>query len=320
VQASGISGIRVTTVDATRLVSAWVQQGMPVSPLSVPSSRLLEGGGKRLRPGLLLAAARAGTEPEAGAVNEAALAVELFHCASLSHDDVIDDAVVRRNRVSVGYEFGTTTAALVGGWLFGHGASIIARCGETAIRRYSEAASCVCSGQTVEICDLYDLDRTEARYFEAVEGKTASLFQLCTLLGAELASADAATVETAGIVGWEFGMSFQLMDDVNDLLEDESASGKKMGKDLLQGVYTLPVIYAIEDAPPLRDLLSADLDPAMLPVIAGEIRATTGPTRTIELARAHAESATSAALDMPGGRILADMLEEHLMRPLESLL
>src|SRR6185295_17479186 len=146
--------------------------------LAAACEHILRGGGKRLRPRLLEAAAMAGPEPTAPAVGNAAVAVELFHCASLAHDDVIDDADVRHGKETVGARRGPKIAALTGGWLFGRSAAIIAECGDAAAQRFSAGAARVCDGQMLEVCDLFDPCRSEERYFQAIGGKTAALFEL----------------------------------------------------------------------------------------------------------------------------------------------
>jgi heptaprenyl diphosphate synthase len=281
--------------------------------LAAACQHVLRSGGKRLRPRFLGAASMAGSEPTAPAVGRAAIAVEMFHCASLAHDDVIDDAAVRRGKKTVSVRRGAIAAALTGGWLFGRSAEIIAGCGASAASRFADAAARVCDGQMLEVCDLLDPGRTEKRYFQAIGGKTATLFELSAALGAELASADSTVVEAAGECGWSFGIAFQILDDVNDLLEGAVNTGKQPGKDLLQGVHTLPVIYALEEAPELRDVLAAGVSPESLPIMLNRIRETDGVGRALRSARRHALIARSQAGATPGGDRLEALIDEALV-------
>lgn len=288
------------------------------SELVLACEHIFDSGGKRLRPRLVLASSMTGDDL-AAAVRLAAAAVELFHCASLAHDDVIDDATIRRGQETVATRFGVTTAALSGGWLFGRAAMLASSCGQTASLRFATTAAEVCDGQIAEVCDLFNSRRSEERYIEAIGGKTAALFELCTTLGAELASADQVTIERAGEYGWTFGIAFQVLDDVSDLLISGSASGKAVGKDLLQGVYTLPVIYAIEEAPSLRERLTK-LSHDSLPVMLKDIRDTEGPVRAVEYATEQAALAMNAALDLSRGSDLIALVDEILISPLERIL
>ncbi|HWO48083.1 MAG TPA: polyprenyl synthetase family protein, partial [Solirubrobacterales bacterium] len=184
---------------------------------------------------------------------------------------------------------------------------------------YSEAASRVCDGQMLEICDLFDTERDERRYFEAIGGKTAALFELCAVLGAQLAVAEQSTVEMVKRFGWELGLAFQILDDVTDLLLGEPSTGKAVGKDLLQGVVTLPVIYAIEEEPALGERLVADLDAKSLPELLKEVSATGGPARAVEQAAARAASARGVAAAMPAGQHLVEIAEQMAIEPLKRL-
>lgn len=293
---------------------------MKESPeLAAACEHVLRSGGKRLRPRFVEAAAMAGPEPMAPAAGRAAVAVEMFHCASLAHDDVIDDAALRRGKETVSVRRGAIAAALTGGWLFGRSAEIAAGCGVNAALSFASAAVRVCDGQMLEVCDLFDPDRTEQRYFQAIGGKTAILFELSAALGAELASAPRAVVETAAECGWSFGIAFQIFDDVSDLLESAATTGKQPGKDLLQGVNTLPVIYALEEAPELRDALAAGVSPDSLPIVLEGIRRTAGVTRALSGARSHADVARSQAATLPNGDRLEALIDEALAVPLAGL-
>jgi heptaprenyl diphosphate synthase len=287
--------------------------------LAIACEHILRSGGKHLRPRLVLAAAKTGIHPEAPSVLRAAVAIELFHCASLAHDDVIDDASARRGQKTLGVQFGASTAALAGGWMFGHSAALLAACGTSTVVRFSNTATRVCDGQILEICDLFDPMRSEQRYLDAIDGKTAALFELSTMLGSDLASAGGTEVEAARECGWALGISFQLLDDVSDLLESALITGKQPGRDLLQGVYTLPVIYALQEAPELQERLTTELSPDSLSDLVDEVSQTQGPARAIERARFYAELARKNASTLPNSEDLANLIDEALSGPLDQL-
>jgi heptaprenyl diphosphate synthase len=293
---------------------------IPESPhLETACEHILGSGGKHLRPRLVLAAAKTGVDPDAAAVTRAAVAVELFHCASLAHDDVIDDASARRGQETLGVRFGASVAALAGGWMFGQSAALLSDCSTAVLMRFSNTVTRVCDGQILEVCDLFDPARSEQRYLQATDGKTAALFELSTILGSELAAADRADIELARECGWALGMSFQLLDDIGDLIEDSLITGKQAGRDLLQGVYTLPVIYALQEAPDLHEQLVTELSPDSLPDLVQAITHTQGPTRAIEQAHFFADLAHSAAAELPNGEELASLLDDALSVPLDRL-
>ncbi len=308
-----MSALSLETRSFEELLGLHCEGEAQASPELIGASRqVLESGGKRLRPRFLEAASRSGPEPLAPTVLQAAVAVEMFHCASLAHDDVIDNATVRRGEETVSVSQGAITAALAGGWLFGRSAEIVAGCGAGAALRFASAAVRVCEGQMREVCELFDPGRKEEGYFQAIQGKTATLFELSVALGAELASANSAVVKTGAECGRSFGIAFQILDDVNDLLGSAGDTGKQPGKDLLQGVHTLPVIYALEEAPELQDVLAAGVSPESLPIMVDRILGTAGIDRALRSARSHADIARSRASALPHGDRLEWLIDEAL--------
>ena len=153
---------------------------------------------------------------------------------------------------------------------------------------------------------------------EAIGGKTATLFELCAGLGAEGAAAPSGTVEAVSECAWQLGIAFQILDDVMDLL-GPSDVGKVVGKDLLQGVYTLPVIYAVEESPQLRGQLGPGVTSGSLPSVLEAVRAAGGPERALEDAAGYARSARDSASTFVHGEELATFIDEVLLRPLEVL-
>jgi octaprenyl-diphosphate synthase len=204
--------------------------------------------GKRLRPVLLLLAARACGRVSAphfilGAV------VEMIHTATLVHDDVLDGARVRRRVPTVNSLWGVHTSVLLGDYLFTHAFHLASTVDATACRLIGEATDRVCEGELCQVLHQGNLDLTEAEYFDVIDGKTAALTACCCRLGALYAGAGEEVVEALARFGRCVGQAFQIADDLLDLVGDEKATGKSLGTDVEQGKLTLPLIHLLQSAP-----------------------------------------------------------------------
>lgn len=280
----------------------------------------LNTAGKRLRPTIVLRCAEMGPRPDDSRVRIGAAAVELFQLATLAHDDVVDDGRVRRGVDSVAAAYGNYTAGFLGGALFARAGELVATCGEEPIQRFAQTASEVCAGQMAEFEDIFDTSRSTQRYRESIAGKTASLFSLAAWLGARLAGSSPAVVESASQFGCQFGMAFQIADDVLDLVAPESVTGKRQFKDLREGIYSLPVLYALERDRGLRHLLERDLCHGDLLDITNLIHRSGGIGRAIDDCMSYLENARhclEAIISTTG--INADDLTELLDRTLASV-
>jgi geranylgeranyl pyrophosphate synthase len=216
------------------------------------------GSSKQTRSKVLLAAeaaARAGVGDPCAHADIAAAAVEMFHLATLPHDDVIDDSSVRRGVVSLPARYGAPLAAAAGCLFFGRALTLFARCGQDAVVIAVKAAERVCTGQMLELRDRYNTARTPASYLEAIEGKTAGMFRLAAELGAILGGADETVKHHLKQFGRTLGIGFQLIDDILDLTGNQEQMGKQCDSDLSNGNYTLPLIYALERSPKIGSLL-----------------------------------------------------------------
>ena len=204
--------------------------------------------GKLLRPRLLLltaeAAGRIGREHIIlGAV------VEMVHMATLVHDDVLDEADVRRCRRTVNRTVGNEGAVLLGDYLISHAYHLCSSLGSTqASRRIAAVTNTVCEGELMQIARRGDLTLGEADYLKIIRRKTAALTGICCELGAEAAGADQATVEHMAAFGMDLGIAFQIVDDVLDLTATEDETGKSVGRDADMGKLTLPMIRFLDRA------------------------------------------------------------------------
>jgi heptaprenyl diphosphate synthase len=243
--------------------------------LEAASAYALEAEGGALRSTLLVRASAFGTgKADDSVVRRAAAAVELLHLATLVRDDVAHDARVRRGRPTVGAQFGIRAAALTATWLFSRALGLMTGCGDRTWRAFAEVADTVCAAQMLEVEDLFDCTRTPGRCRLAMRARTASLFGFAAGAGADLAGASAQTVASLDRCGRAFGMAVQLADDLRGLLGGDAATGPAPGSDLRNGVYTLPVIFAIESDAGLARLLRSDLSGDAAEEAVARVRAT----------------------------------------------
>lgn len=211
---------------------------------------LTRAGGKRFRPALMVLASQLG-DGAGPDVDMTAAAIEMTHLATLYHDDVIDEADTRRGVVSANEKWGNKVAILAGDFLFARAAGLAAQVGGDVPAVLANAISLVVEGQINELRSTYDPRRSAEQYFETIYGKTASLLEASTYLGASLGGCSAELTSSLKGFGSALGFAFQIADDLLDLAATEEELGKPPGTDLRDGVYTLPVIYAIEADPPL---------------------------------------------------------------------
>jgi heptaprenyl diphosphate synthase len=226
------------------------------------SSHLLNAGGKRVRPLLTLLAAELGEGVNDDVVTAAA-AVELTHLASLYHDDVMDDAVVRRGTPSVNAKYDNSTAILVGDLLFGKASELVADLGAEAVRIQARTFVRLCAGQIRDDRPHPgDADPIDY-YLRILADKTGVLIATAARYGAMFSGCDDRTVDLLREYGERVGMTFQLADDLIDVTSDADDMGKVPGADLREGKRTLPVLYALASSDPadarLQELLRSDL-------------------------------------------------------------
>jgi len=266
------------------------------------TTHLIRAGGKRLRPLLAFAAATGGATEASQDVLLGGVSLELMHLASLYHDDVMDEAVIRRNVESVNARFGNLVAIVAGDYLMARSAAIAADLGTEIAGLLARTLAALTRGQVSEVRTTYNLDRTADDYFDAIGGKTAALMASACRVGALTASRDAACVEALTAFGHAFGMVFQLRDDVLDLLSTENQLGKPAGQDLAEGIYTLPVLVALEDrsvGAELRALLGRPLDEPEREKARLLVTSTDGVDKALVEGRRWIQSATEVLEQVP---------------------
>jgi heptaprenyl diphosphate synthase len=232
--------------------------------LTQVAGHLAAAGGKRVRPAMVLAASSAAGGSLDDDVVEGAVSVELVHLGSLYHDDVMDEAEQRRGVASVNARWGNLVAVLVGDLLMARASEIAAALGADIAALLASTIVDLCAGEVAQLEYSFDTGRSEEAYFRAISGKTASLTACATRMGAMVGGASKADIAALTTYGRAFGMTFQVWDDILDVVGTEGQLGKPAGHDMVEGTYTLPVIRALaipEVGGELRALLGAPLDP-----------------------------------------------------------
>lgn len=244
--------------------------------LTQAATQLLEAGGKRIRPLFALIGSRLGTV-ERSLVYPLAAAIELIHMATLVHDDVIDDAALRRGKPTVRSQFGNLPAMFTGDFLFARSIDLLSSIPIAEVHaEMSSAMVRMCEGEIEQIRDFYNVQQSLRNYLRRVERKTALLISVSCSLGALVTSAPRTTVRALRKFGYYTGMAYQITDDILDYVGDEGVVGKPVGGDLRQGNLSLPALYAASCGPfaeELKRLIRIDMDSAAV-------------TRAIDLVRA----------------------------------
>jgi octaprenyl-diphosphate synthase len=222
-----------------------------VSLINQISDYIINAGGKRLRPALVILTARAlGATPQqmAQAIELAAI-VEFIHTATLLHDDVVDESDMRRGRLTANAEYGNSAAVLVGDFLYSRSFQMMVKIGLMDVMDVlSEATNTIAEGEVLQLLNCKDPEVTEARYMQVIDFKTAKLFEASCRLAGIVTGQNKNTIANLGRFGAEVGSAFQLIDDVLDYAGESAALGKNVGDDLREGKPTLPLIHAMQHA------------------------------------------------------------------------
>lgn len=287
--------------------------------LTEVARHLVDAGGKRIRPALALAAAVAAADGdtdsagEVGSPEEVVLggvSVELVHVGSLCHDDVIDEAATRRGVQTVNARWGNLVAILAGDFLLARASEIAAGLGTEVAGLLANTIARLCQGQTIEIQAAFDVKRTEGSYMASIEGKTASLMSAACRIGALTGAQDRARIDALTSYGHAFGITFQVCDDILDLIGTDESLGKPAGLDMVAGVYTLPVLRALAEPGPgkaLADLLGGPLDPDRRDRARDIVRSSQGIASAVSVARRWADRAAETLLPFPDGAVVAQL-------------
>ncbi len=289
------------------------------APLAKMLDIVLAGGGKLLRPALTLLGGRFG-EYDLDLLVPLAASVELLHTASLVHDDVIDNADTRRGRPTANSTLHNATTVMLGDYMFAHAADQVALTGNIrVIRLFSQTLMKMTKGEIGQDLTAYDSRQTVRDYLQRIGGKTASLFATACQGGAVVAQEPEEWIEALRSYGYNFGMAFQIVDDILDLTGDEAVMGKPVGSDLMQGTLTLPALILMDRYPgdnPVQKFLASPSKELLAPAVEA-IRGSDIPQESYEMARdfcANAHKALSVLPDGAARQALYDLTDYVLER------
>jgi len=210
------------------------------------ASYIIESGGKRLRPALLLLAANA-CGAKGPTKHEIATVVEFIHTATLLHDDVVDESSLRRGRQTANAHFGNAASVLVGDFLYSRAFQMMVDAGSLRMMAVlADATNIIAEGEVLQLLNIHDADTDEERYLQVIRFKTAKLFEAATQVGAILGGASSEVEAVLAQYGMHLGTAFQLIDDVLDYSGNLLETGKNLGDDLAEGKPTLPLIYVMK--------------------------------------------------------------------------
>ncbi|HEU4360401.1 MAG TPA: nonaprenyl/(2E,6E)-farnesyl/geranylgeranyl diphosphat synthase [Mycobacterium sp.] len=280
-------------------------------------THLFDAGGKRFRPLFTVLSAQLGPESDAWQVTVAGAVIELVHLATLYHDDVMDEAQLRRGAPSANARWGNNIAILAGDYLFATASRLVSRLGPEAVRIIAETFAQLVTGQMRETSGAAEGVDSVDHYLKVVYEKTACLISASGRFGATFSGADPGQIERLARLGSIVGTAFQISDDIIDIDSDAHESGKLPGTDLREGVHTLPVLYALRetgaDADRLRQLLARPVDDdGVLAEALTLLRASAGMTRAKDTVCSYAAQARAELADLPdvaGRSALASLVE-----------
>ena len=222
------------------------------------SHYIINSGGKRIRPLLLLICAKA-TEYKGDYHYSMAVVIELIHTATLLHDDVVDQSKTRRGHETANELWGNAPSVLVGDFLYSRAFEIMVEPNSMSIMRIlSKATNQISEGEVLQLLNIKNAKVTQAEYFKVIERKTACLFKAACQIDGILSKSNHQTINALGSFGMHLGNAFQIIDDTLDYESDSSIIGKEIGDDLSEGKVTLPMIYALEKTKKVENKILTD--------------------------------------------------------------
>lgn len=273
---------------------------------------LIDAGGKRLRPILVLLTANSLNIKSARHI-ELATVIEFIHTATLLHDDVVDTSDLRRGRPTANAQFGNAPSVLVGDFLYSRAFQMLVHLGDMRIMQIlSDTTNVISEGEVQQLVNAKNPDLTEQAYKSVIHKKTAALFEAACETAAVLAGANLEVQKSALHYGKNLGLAFQLIDDLLDYESDAETMGKNVGDDLAEGKVTLPLIYAMQHCQPqdkdiLRNaILQGDL--TKLDEVVNLVKQSGALEHTRKQAAQHAEMAKAALAEMPDSHYKTAML------------
>lgn len=269
-----------------------------VAMIPAVSGYLIGGGGKRIRPLLLIASARLCGYTGSSRHIKHSVVVEYIHAATLLHDDVVDEADTRRGSASANIKYGNEASVLVGDFLFAKSFQLMSEDNDIRIiQAVSNATKNLAEGEVLQLANTCDLDTTEDIYMDTIYRKTGALMEACLRIGAILGGVDKEKEEALAEYGRNIGIAFQMVDDVLDYVGEEKEWGKPLGADLSEGKITLPLIRALKLADEgekkiIREIVESDQSlESGFETALGVLNKYNTLSHTMDLAREHIEEA-----------------------------
>jgi octaprenyl-diphosphate synthase len=314
---SGLIGQDMLAVD--RIISQRLSSGVPL--VGQVSQHIIQAGGKRLRPVLLLLMSGAlGYQGQHH--HTLAAVIEFIHTATLLHDDVVDDSKLRRSKPTANALFGNPASVLVGDFLYSRAFQMMVECQNMRVLDIvADATNVIAEGEVMQLMNMHDASLSEDGYLNVIRSKTAKLFEASTRLPAVLMGIDAATEDACARYGQALGTAFQVIDDVLDYDGDATLMGKNLGDDLREGKATLPLIFAMQrgnanECALIKHAIEQGEEQA-LHEIASIVRNTGAMQATREAASAQAQLALDALEVLPASvhkSALQELAEQLLSR------
>jgi heptaprenyl diphosphate synthase len=301
---SPLLGLTSMATDRARIEAAMHDAVVTPDPyLNEIASHLIVAGGKRLRPVLAVAGAQILGDEASHDVIRGGVSCELVHLGSLYHDDVMDEADTRRGVETVNAKWGNLQAILAGDFLLSRASEIAASLGTEVAGLLARTIGWLCEGQIEELRHTYDIGRTEASYLASIHGKTASLYGTAARIGGIVAGHDRTMIDALTEYGNGYGMVFQIVDDILDITSTDEQLGKPAGHDMVEGVYTLPVLRTLAlgnaAAAELAAVLGSPLDAAQQRRALDIVRSSDGLASAVETAQAYVVGAENVCDDFP---------------------
>jgi octaprenyl-diphosphate synthase len=310
-----IETIRARVAADMQAVDAFIRASLhtDVALVRQVAEHIIAGGGKRLRPALVILSAGA-FEYRGDAHHRLAAIIEFIHTATLLHDDVVDESSLRRGRATSNALFGNAASVLVGDFLYSRAFQLMVGIGNMRVMEVlADATNVIAEGEVLQLMNCHNADVDEAGYLEVIRCKTAKLFEAATRLGAVISGAGRADEDAMAAYGMHLGTAFQLIDDVLDYSGSAAEMGKNVGDDLGEGKPTLPLIYAMRNGSPeaaatVRDAIERGGIGELNPVL-DAIRHSGALEYTRSQAEAEARIACAAIEHLPRSKHLETLLE-----------
>ncbi len=309
--ANPLAVITSDMLEVDKLVAGRLESSVPL--VGQVSRYIISAGGKRLRPALLLLCAGA-LGCKSAQRHTLAGVVEFIHTATLLHDDVVDESVLRRGNATANEAFGNPASVLVGDFLYSRAFQMMVEAGDMRIMKVlADATNVIAEGEVMQLMNMHNAALDEAAYLEVIRSKTAKLFEASARVGAILANADPDIEAACSEYGQALGTAFQVIDDVLDYDGDPALMGKNLGDDLREGKATLPLISAMQrGSPSQRSLIRSAIENGSIDLL-GEVASIVKSTGALDVARAaagrEATRAITAARQLPVNAYSACLIE-----------